>query len=686
MVKLEILIMRKIIIVFLLISTSVNAQLDSNPFVSSTKKITENSLTNVVWYTVKDYISQSQTKYEFKKDLIIDYDVFGSGLVPLSANKYDNKFFFEDGKTKISYKYNEYSDGSGKTRTKNYNPSYWRLYYNNVTGFNYLRMIQEQDYITDLDLTNYDIVNNLGNKIIILRGNKTGHLLSRGSESEDNTKSIKNLVDIYNKRVDFSYRIVWKKSQIYTEYDEKVFEKIVDFENVDLNTEIEKYVKQKISLWQEKGEYEKTSDYNIRVTQKSRQKKVLEYEKESMIKIGNYFIESLQLNSVDLHLGLGSFEVSKYDADNETFVIKIKYLNNYIPFIVNIPIEIAQNFKENLSEAVLTDAEFVVTDNKALLSYANVNFKDEIYNYNNKNNYTYVDTKINYNFDEIIVNSNTPSSNSLNLSTNTISKGKSLVDIDIPVNIKNKNRFALIIGNEDYKSMQMTLSYEQNVDYAANDASIFKEYALKTLGIPDDNLHFMINATAAQMSQKIELVSKIVSKYENAELIVYYAGHGFPDEKTKTPYLIPVDVTTSNLDNAIKLDDFYSTLSSTNASKITVFLDACFTGGGRNKSLVSSRGIKVVAKQGSLNGNLVVFSASSGDQSSLPFHKEKHGMFTYHLLKKLQNSKGKVTLDELASYLKKEVSIQSLIVNEQDQDPVINYSQEVKNYWTNWSF
>ena len=47
MVKLEILNMKKIIIVFFLFSMSVNAQLDSNPFVSSTKKITENSLLNL---------------------------------------------------------------------------------------------------------------------------------------------------------------------------------------------------------------------------------------------------------------------------------------------------------------------------------------------------------------------------------------------------------------------------------------------------------------------------------------------------------------------------------------------------------------------------------------------------------------------------------------------------------------
>ena len=82
-----------LLILFLLLSSiAVNAQLDSNPFISSTKKITENSLTNGIWYEVKNYISQSERKYEFKKEIITNYDRFGSGLVPVSANKYANKF------------------------------------------------------------------------------------------------------------------------------------------------------------------------------------------------------------------------------------------------------------------------------------------------------------------------------------------------------------------------------------------------------------------------------------------------------------------------------------------------------------------------------------------------------------------------------------------------------------------
>jgi uncharacterized caspase-like protein len=262
-----------------------------------------------------------------------------------------------------------------------------------------------------------------------------------------------------------------------------------------------------------------------------------------------------------------------------------------------------------------------------------------------------------------------------------------LVDKNIPINEKIENRFALVIGNEDYKSKQSTLSSEQNVDYAVKDATIFKQYCLKTFGVKDENMFDLINATAGMMNQKIDLITKLVKKTgKRSELIVYYAGHGYPDELTKVPYLIPVDVSASNLSSAIKLDDLYQKLAKTNASKITIFLDACFTGGGRNSGLVASRGFKVKPREGTLNGNIVVFSASSEDQSSLPYHDEKHGIFTYFLLKKFQETKGDVSLGELEEYLERNVSIKSLRVNQKEQDPTVNTSPKVINDWRNWKF
>jgi len=262
------------------------------------------------------------------------------------------------------------------------------------------------------------------------------------------------------------------------------------------------------------------------------------------------------------------------------------------------------------------------------------------------------------------------------------------VDKNIPVNrTKCPYRYALIIGNEDYARYQRGLDTETNVEFARNDASIFKEYAIKTLGVDELNAHLLLDATTGEISQKIDLVSKLASKSgEQAEIFFFYAGHGLPDEETRNPYLIPVDVAGTNLNAAIKMDEIYKKFAESGADRVTVFLDACFSGGGRDAGLIAARSIKVKAKENLILGNLVVFTASSGEQSAMPYEDEQHGMFTYYLLKKLQESKGDISYGELSDYIAQNVSLESLRVNQKEQDPKMNVSSAVENVWQSWRF
>ena len=259
----------------------------------------------------------------------------------------------------------------------------------------------------------------------------------------------------------------------------------------------------------------------------------------------------------------------------------------------------------------------------------------------------------------------------------------SSVDKNIPINpAKKPYRIALIIGNEDYSG---NLNAEVNVDYAKNDATIFKQYVFNTLGVPEENINFLLNSTAGEMRKKIELVAKLLEKMgPSAELIFYYAGHGLPDESTKAPYLIPVDVDASNLSAAIKLSDVYSMFGSSGASRITVFLDACFSGGGRNQGLLSARGVKIVPRTETITGNMIVFSASTSEQSALPLKREKHGIFTFFLLKKLQETGGVVTYNDLAAFINQNVSVESLKVNGKEQDPGVSVSPALQDKWKTW--
>jgi len=59
------------------------------------------------------------------------------------------------------------------------------------------------------------------------------------------------------------------------------------------------------------------------------------------------------------------------------------------------------------------------------------------------------------------------------------------VDKSIPRGTAAHNeRYALVIGNEDYSSYQTGLSIESNVEFAINDARVFSNYIEQTLGVP----------------------------------------------------------------------------------------------------------------------------------------------------------------------------------------------------------
>lgn len=259
------------------------------------------------------------------------------------------------------------------------------------------------------------------------------------------------------------------------------------------------------------------------------------------------------------------------------------------------------------------------------------------------------------------------------------------VDKNIPVVAEKKpQKLALIIGNENYAQ---SVKSEINVEYARRDAGVFYEYVIKTLGLVEENVYFKTDATAGTMNTEIDRITELIKRMgPETELIFYYSGHGFPNDKTYAPYLIPVDVNASNLGSAIELKDVYQKFGSAGAKKITVILDACFSGGGRNQGLLAARSVRIKPKDEELAGNMVVFSAASGEQSALPYHEEQHGIFTYYLLKKLKETEGKVSFGELDRYLRNEVGIGSIRINGMVQDPVTNVSPAIENKWENLTF
>ena len=174
----------------------------------------------------------------------------------------------------------------------------------------------------------------------------------------------------------------------------------------------------------------------------------------------------------------------------------------------------------------------------------------------------------------------------------------------------------------------------------------------------------------------------------NSRMILYYAGHGMPNEKDKTAYLIPVDGFPKDITTCFKLSELYSRLGKIKTQNVTVFLDACFSGvkRGNGQALVAARGIAIKPKAETLSGNIVVFTATSDDETALSYKEKRHGMFTYFLLSKLKETKGQISFGDLYNAVSSEVKKNSILENDKLQTPSVNVSTGMINKWKSLHF
>lgn len=237
---------------------------------------------------------------------------------------------------------------------------------------------------------------------------------------------------------------------------------------------------------------------------------------------------------------------------------------------------------------------------------------------------------------------------------------------------------AIIIANENYKRVP-------NVPHAINDGSVFKKYLLNTFGVPEENIEYLEDASLNDIKYALANVSQKCEGFKDKySVIVYYAGHGVPDEKSSEAFLLPVDGFGTDHSTGLALEDFYNSLSQLSAKSVVVLLDACFSGAKRDGGmLMASRGITIKPKMQVPDGKLIVLSATSEDQTAFPIEEQKHGLFTYTLLRKIQETNGDITWGELADYVTETVKTRSIDLAGKLQSPTVSVSPSIKDFWRN---
>lgn len=257
-------------------------------------------------------------------------------------------------------------------------------------------------------------------------------------------------------------------------------------------------------------------------------------------------------------------------------------------------------------------------------------------------------------------------------------KATSDVDSLIPrATLTNSNAYALVIGNQHYR-------YAPNVPYALHDAKIFAEYCNKTLGIPTENIHLCENATKSMiLEDELVWISNIPEK-RNKTVYIYYAGHGMPGENNKA-FLLPTDIRGTKPENGISLNDLYDRLGEMPFYQTRVFLDACFSGLNRDAENVNEglRGVEIDVEESEVNkGNIVVFSASQGNETAQGYTEQGHGLFTYFLLKAIKDSYGTISLGNLSDEIYGNVTrTASGLRLRKMQTPTTKASETVSDTW-----
>jgi hypothetical protein len=138
--------------------------------------------------------------------------------------------------------------------------------------------------------------------------------------------------------------------------------------------------------------------------------------------------------------------------------------------------------------------------------------------------------------------------------------------------ISNFKYYALIIGIEDYLDPNLS-----DLDEPVKDAQRLYNSLLQNYQFDAENVVFLQNPTKDEITQVLEKYFKTLGSNDN--LLIFYAGHGYWDDKFKQGYWLTADSKTDNrgtwLSNST-IRDYLRAISCRHSLLIT---DACFAGG-----------------------------------------------------------------------------------------------------------
>lgn len=194
--------------------------------------------------------------------------------------------------------------------------------------------------------------------------------------------------------------------------------------------------------------------------------------------------------------------------------------------------------------------------------------------------------------------------------------------------------YALIIGVDKYKGTWQPLKNAVR-DAKAVEALLKEEYKFDYFKTLYDE-----QATRKNVISEMEWLVKNVKEKDN--VLIYYSGHGEYKQDLNKGYWVPVDASTASLSKYISNSDLQTFLGGIRAKHTLLISDACFSGDifrGNTISVPFEESEKYYKEVYTLASRQAL--TSGGLEPVTDGGKDGHSVFTYYLLKILNENSGK---------------------------------------------
>ena len=130
---------------------------------------------------------------------------------------------------------------------------------------------------------------------------------------------------------------------------------------------------------------------------------------------------------------------------------------------------------------------------------------------------------------------------------------------------------ALLIAVQDYSDRSIN-----DLDYPIEDAEKIRAVLLEQYTFKQENIHFLKNPSRRDILKKLGELRRLD---EDDNLLIYYAGHGYWDEKAEQGYWLPRDARQDDDTDWISNSDIKDRIRSIETRHTLLISDACFSGG-----------------------------------------------------------------------------------------------------------